>query len=571
MGVHWLYAMTYSDHQLIRDEIRPHLTGTRTESAALLAWFLEAVWRIEPEDIDDAICDGPGDKGIDGLLVDDDLGEITVLQSKHKVNAIGTQGDLDLRNLVGAAAYFANPSSMDGLLASHPNVELTRLLNRLQIRDRVAAGAHATRLVFVTDSLLDAAGQSYVTAVAENDPPLEVWDQARLAAVARRTRRPDLLPDEVHLVAVAPPTVIRHGGGAQLAVGIVPAQQLIGLPGLADLSLFARNVRLSEGRTRINRELGLTIDTASEHELFMAYHNGLTILTHGLTVDDADLTLDGITVVNGCQSLLTLHEHQANVTDQLCLLVKVVRVERQTDLADKITYRSNNQNSVDIRDQRSTDSVQRDLQAQMQEHYGSSLFFAIREGERSTAPRVLDNKTAAQFLTAVYLKEPWNAVRKVRLFDTDYRRIFSHSVNAHKLFLLNLLVEVIDERRDELDAQLRASFASIRFTLAFLLAQILRKSERGSLLLDYPERWLPDKLVGAKAALTLLAQQIVRSVNYYVASETQERAERGEDFDPKVAFKSQRAVGSLEHQVVSIAERLAMEVPSYWFEVEPER
>jgi hypothetical protein len=562
--------MTTADHQSIQDEIQSYRTGTRTESAALLAWFLEAVWRIEPEDVDDAICDGPGDKGIDGLLVDDDLREITVLQTKHKVSATGTQGDLDLKNLVGAAAYFGNVSTVDGLLASHPNLELTRLLNRLKIRERVADGAHATRLIFVTDGTLDVAGQSYVGAMQSHVPPLEVWDQVRLAAVARRTHRPDLLGDAVELDAVAPPTVVSAGGSPQLAVGIVPATELLKLPGLSDLSLFARNVRLSEGRTRINKELGKTVDDQSEHELFMAYHNGLTILTHGLTVTGNKLHLDGVTVVNGCQSLLTLHEHQAKVSDQLRLLVKVVRVEQDTDLADKITYRSNNQNPVDIRDQRSTDLVQRDLQSEMRDHYGSLLFFAIREGERPTAPKTLDNKTAAQFLMAIYLKEPWNAVRKVRLFDTDYRRIFDHTVNAHKLYLLDLIIKVVDDRRDELDAELRGSFASIRFTLAFLLSQILRKSDRGSQLLENPERWLPAQDAEVTTALVPLAQQIVKSVNHYVTSESQDRKDGGEDFDPKVAFKSRSEVGKLEHQVISLSDRLAMEVEHYWFEVEPQ-
>ncbi len=558
-----------TDHQHIQDEMRPFLTGSRTESAALLAWFLQAVWRIEPEDIDDAICDGPGDKGIDGLLVDDDLGEITILQSKHKMNATDTQGDKDLKNLVGAAAYFSNEATVDGLLSSHPNLELTRLLNRKDIKSKVAKGAHATRLIFVTDGILDAAGQSYINALGTVYPPLEVWDQSRLAAVARRTHRPDLLPNTVELDAVSEPTAISDGGTVQVAVGIVSAKQLISLPGLVDLSLFARNVRLSEGRTRINRELGQTIDQPAEHALFMAYHNGLTILTHGLTVTGTKLRLDGITVVNGCQSLLTLYDHQAKVTDDLRLLVKVIAVESQTDLADKITYRSNNQNPVDIRDQRSTDAVQRDLQSQMKECYGTELFFAIREGERPTAPNVLDNKSAAQLLMAIYLKEPWNAVRKVRLFDADYRRIFDHTINAHKLYLLNLLSEVVNEQRDELDPELRASFASIRFTLAFLLSQVLRKSDRGSQLLEAPERWLPGQRAEVKAALTPLAQQIVRSVNHYVTSEVQDRRDRGEDFDPKVAFKSRSEVGKLEHQVISLSDRLAMEVENYWFDLEP--
>ncbi len=40
--------------------------------------------------------------------------------------------------------------------------------------------------------------------------------------------------------------------------------------------------------------------------------------------------------------------------------------------------------------------------------------------------------------------EPWNAVRKVRLFDADYHRIFSRAINAHKLYLINVLVAAVD-------------------------------------------------------------------------------------------------------------------------------
>jgi len=81
--------MGSDDHEVIQEEIKPFHTGTRTESAALLAWFLAVVRRIEPEDVDDATCDGQGDKGIDGMLVDDDLGEITLVQAKHGANIDG--------------------------------------------------------------------------------------------------------------------------------------------------------------------------------------------------------------------------------------------------------------------------------------------------------------------------------------------------------------------------------------------------------------------------------------------------------------------------------------------------
>jgi hypothetical protein len=123
-------------YELIATQIDPYLFGNRTSSTALLAWFLEKVWRLDAPDVDQAICDGGGDKGIDALVVDPDLQEITVFQSKHRNTATPSQGDSDLKSFVGVAAYFKNEASVDKLLASKPNPELTRLLQRHAIRDK---------------------------------------------------------------------------------------------------------------------------------------------------------------------------------------------------------------------------------------------------------------------------------------------------------------------------------------------------------------------------------------------------------------------------------------------------
>jgi hypothetical protein len=560
--------MTVPEYTRIQEEAQAYLTGTRGASAALLAWFLAAVWRVEEEDIDDAICDGSGDKGIDGLLVDDTLGEITILQSKHRDSADAGQGDADLERLVGAAAYFETPETVDGLLRAKPNPELTRLLTRLEIRDKIAAGMHARKLVFVTDGSLDAAGRSYVTAIAGRFLPLEVWDQPRLAPVAARTSRPELKPGRLILSTAAPASALEVGGIAQLAVGFVPATELVAFPGIDDLSLFDRNVRLSEGRTRINRELGETIDRPAEHALFPAFHNGITMLTHELGVTPGTIELDGFTVVNGCQSVLTLHDHRASLTADLRVLVKVVRVQRHSDLADRITYRSNNQNPVDIRDQRSTDVIQRDLQAEVREKYGETFGYSIRQGEDLGAAEVLDNRTAAQFLMAVYVQEPWNAVRKVRLFDEDYRRVFNRDVDAHRLLFVHEFAEVIEGTKGSVRPQLAASFASIRLTLAHLVAQLLRESDRGRQLLAAPNRWLPELAPAVREAIARLASEVVDSVNFYI---DEEEREKGDAFDPKVVFKSQRGVSDMENEVLRFSRRQARRDEQYLFDVAPVR
>jgi hypothetical protein len=561
--------MSKEDFDLIEAEIAIHQIGSRTRSAALLSWFLQSVWRMEPEDVDDAICDGAGDKGIDALVVDDDLREITILQSKHRGKPDSEQGDQDLRNLVGAAAYFESPEAVDGLIRSKPNAELLNLLTRLKIRDRVAEGAHAKRLVFVTNGLLDRAGSDYVKSLADRQPPLDVWDAPRLASVAGRTRRPELRPDKVELVSVMPPAIVDLGAGVTMAVGLVPALELVKLDGIEDLSLFDRNVRLGVGKTRINNQIGDTVMDAAEHRLFPAYHNGLTLLTYRLDIRKGRLILDGITVVNGCQSMLALYRNRAKLSGELTVLVKVVQVDPRGETSDKITYRTNNQNPVDIRDQRSTDLVQRDLQTQVNRDYEGELAFAIRAGEVfPRIPRVLDNQRAAQLLMAVYVGEPWNAVRKVRLFDEDYRRIFNREVNSHRLYLMSVLDEVLDTASDKLRPDLRASLASVRLTLAYVLAQLLRESDRGRQLLAKPERWLPELKGAVMEALGSQAASVIDLVNGYIEEQLKER---DDTFDPKIVFKNEGEILKVERDVMSFSRRLVAKDPSYKFDIPPAR
>jgi hypothetical protein len=557
--------VTQAQFDLIEGEIVPFEIGTRTQSAALLAWFLQHVWRLDPEDIDDCICDGSGDKGIDGLHVDESLSELTIFQAKHRTSVARTQGDSDLRNLVGAGKYFESVDTYDGLMASEPNLELRQLLTRLGIRQRIADGLQTTRLLFVTNGRLDPAGSDYCHAVQGCTPVLEVWDRARIAGVADRTRRPDLRPETVVLPIVGVPILLDLAAGEEMAVAVTPATALTALPGIGDRSLFSRNVRLSIGRTRINNELNRTIRDRSEHKRFTAYHNGLTLLTRHLAVTSDALELDQVSVVNGCQSLVALYDNQNALSDDLRVLVKVVQIPPDSGVADQITYRTNNQNAVDMRDQRSTDPVMRDLQAQVREAFGANFGFSVRAGELLGTKRVLSNQLAAQLITAVYLQEPWAAVRKVRLFDEDFRRIFNRSIDAHALYLLCLLGETVDSHRDELRADLRASFASVRFALAYLVAKSLRLTDLGQALLASPEGWLPGKEHEVLASLDQLAEDIVQSVNFYVDAKIEEVP----DFDPKVAFKSRVGITELEHYVIQFSRRQARRDEDLLFNTPP--
>lgn len=550
---------------LLDKGIEASLNGSRTKSAAMLAWFLQNVWRLDPEDVDSAICDGGGDKGIDALVVDDDLSEISIFQGKHRVDPVkSTQGDSDLKNLVGAAAWFEGPDSVESLLNSKPNAELKKLLTRQRVVEKLAAGGYTVRLVFVTNASLDASGSDYILARKGQLPTLEVWERSSLIEAAHRTQRAELRAESVSLKTGGSHIATKLTDGEQLVVGIVAASELVKLPGIGDRTLFSRNVRLFAGRTRINKELRSTVRELDEHRLFPAYHNGLTLLTSSVSVEDDRIDLDGVGVVNGCQSLITLHENSDSLTDELKLLVKVVETGRD-EVADLITYRSNNQNAVTLRDQRSSDPVMRDLQASVRENFGDHFALQTRVGEQLSAAHVLENSLAAQLLLAGYLREPWSAVRKVRLFDQDFRRIFNRTVTAHRLYLLHLVNAAVLGRREDLRPDLRASFASVRFTLVYLTTEVLRLSAAGMELLDTPERWLRGEEDKVVEALDHIAREVVDSVNYHVKDELT----RDEEYDPKVAFKSRVGVSRLENDVVRDARRQAERPGSYIFSVTP--
>ncbi len=557
-------AVPLDSYTLVASEIALHLVGNRTNSTALLAWFLEAVWRLDPDVASDAICDGGGDKGIDALHVDDDSKEIVVFQTKHRNTPSVTQGDNDLKAFIGTSVYFDDEAGVRSLLDSRPNEEVRNLIERLSVQDKVASGDYSIRLVFITNGVLDASGASYVSTRQSQAPALDVWDRERLAGIAARTAVLRVGEVPVTLTATSAPIIADLDSNVRMAVALVSAPDLVRLPGIDDLSVFELNVRLGLGRTRINKQLADTVRDKTEHKLFVTYHNGMTLLTRRFEAAGNELNLTGVSVVNGCQSLLALYGNRAHLTPDLQILVRVVELGTQGDLVDRITYRTNNQNAVSIRDQRSTDRVQRGLQAELRDEYGTELSLAIRSGEQLEG-EVIENSFLAQLVMATYVGEPWNAVRKVRLFDEDYYRIFRKDLTAHRIVLLHEIDKALLRHRDRLMPALNAAYSSVRFTLTFLVSRLLSITDEGKVFLESPGPLLKADRSAVALALDDLAVEAIDSTNHFITSKEDEARQASRSFDPKVAFKSRASVTQIERDAVSFADRSIRRDPGYGF------
>ena len=268
--------------------------------------------------------------------------------------------------------------------------------------------------------------------------------------------------------------------------------------------------------------------------------------------------------------MLALHKAEKSLSDSLKILVKIVELpSANSGLSDIITYRANNQNAVNMRDQRSTDSTQLDLKRQVEQTFAGKFAYIIKTGALVAGVESLDNTLAAQLIVAVYRQRPWAAVRKVRLFDEDYHEVFKQDITAYTLRFLYLLNLAVEAARDDLKGELRSSFASVRFTIASLTADILRLSPLGLQLLDQPSDWLPSQEKEVAEKLVTLTREVATHLNSYVGEQQKSAAEDGTDFDAKTVFKSQQGVNPLQARVTMLGRWMGDRDEDYLFNIAP--
>lgn len=527
----------------------------RNKSAALLLWFLDAVYRLDQVEAQDAVCDKEGDAGFDAIVVDDVHQEIAVFQSKRRERLPATLGDVDLKIFVGSLSQIATPESVYALASTARNQELRALLTDLDLAGKVKAG-YRRRAIFITNVAANEDARAYLAQATRDGHVLDVWDSARLSPVLKQLKRDWFVTDESRL-RVDPARLFALGSSKtapDLIYAAIGAKALVELPGIDDSRIFAQNVRLGLGTTRVNDDILATVKTPSEHVSFLTFHNGLTIVAKTIHLRGSTLRIRDFSVCNGCQSLLTFYNNRRLLSDELQVLVRVVKVGDDRRLPEIIAYRTNNQNPISLRDLASNDMAQVRLQTEFDELFGRTCKYGIKRGEQGDVPQ-LPNELAGRLLLALYVKEPWSTHQKYRIFGDLESRIFSYHVGAAHIRLAQLLYENIALRLALIENQRLARYGLTHFLLLFLLGELIRGSASGRRLFDNPlDALSTNKSINpseAKAVVQCesLVDWLVTELNYTV------RERGGENYEYKRDFKSPKAVTSLRDILLKAFEK----------------
>ena len=521
-------------------------------SRAPLYWILRYVFGLEETEAQDAICDGGNDKGIDAIHVDEADKTIYILQSKRKEKLTTKLGDSDLKTLVGTLSQLATPEGAE-LLAADGNPELTKLIIRHDLASRLQED-YLVRGILVTNAPSDKAASTYLKTQENTDVSLELWDLSRLYKALRHIIGSDYVegPAYLHFTKSSSFTHELSGSG-EIIVALVPAKDIAGLPGIEDDTLFDHNVRGPLGNTRINKDIQRTIKDAGEHELFPAYHNGMTIICKKLKRGRGRLELRELSIVNGCQSAKTIASNKASLSDDLMVLVKIVNADPETsplayELTNKITQRSNNQNAITTRGLRSTDAKQRELADEFETLFGSKVLYDIRRGEKTKAETVIPNDLAAQELVSMYLMEPWDGHKKTELFEKRYDAVFAKTVHAEHVYLAHMVYQAAIANRDKIEDPSVASYQLTAFVLMYLARLVIDQEDAAKSVIENPKARIQDakKCMALRTALDSIVRSIVIDLNFYI----KERKDEDEFWDYRRAFKRKVDVEALGNEVV---------------------
>jgi len=416
-----------------------------------VAWYLRNILTRDMNETKDDITDGAGDKQIDAIIIDDDNALIRIIQGKFIQN--GLVDAEPLREVLSSWVQIKD-------IARLQNVANNKLQRKIsELAQAMEEDYELSFELITTSGLTEAAKndlEAFQTEIAriseqENfDASIHVIDGEELQ------RRYDYAieadnPSINYKLNLADSKFMYHEiAGTPVVIAALPLRECIKLPGIKDGSLFQKNVRQSLGVSNIvNKGIRNTI-VGDKRADFFFFHNGITALCNKMVLDGSELSLHGLSVVNGCQSLNTILTCSETVKkqDDSFILVRFYGIP-QRDRADKISIFTNSQSAVKARDLRSNDKRVLAIKKSFELKFPSG-YFITKRGELAPADKnrdqVVDLSSLAKNLVAWHSQRPNLSYGETKIFDKYFETLFRNKdYSPDNVMSLNLWMNKVME------------------------------------------------------------------------------------------------------------------------------
>ena len=412
-----------------------------------IAWYLRNIYNLDENETKDCITDGANDKQIDAIYIDNAGSVAYVIQGKYysgdTIDAEPVREVLASWALIGNLEKLqedANPKLKQKL------AELSKALSddydicfELLTTSQLTSQA-ASDLVTFQDKITDADDYS-ASVVLVDGPEIE-----RRYEVALGKDNPSI----VHDMSLEEGRYVQFTIGETTAVlAAVPLRECLSIPGIKDQTLFRKNVRNSLGlNNKVNRAMRASI--SNDPGDFFFCHNGITALCTKMILSGNTLHLEGLSVVNGCQSLNTIYSCSEKVKGQnnSYAMFRFYEIPER-DRADKISIATNSQSAVKARDLRSNDKRVLLLKKAYEQMY-SNGYMVTKRGEEAPASKdpdfVVDLSELGKILMAWHSQRPNMSYSETRVFDKYFDNLFKKDYDPADVNALNILWRAVKSK-----------------------------------------------------------------------------------------------------------------------------
>ncbi|MGB1092256.1 MAG: AIPR family protein, partial [Oceanobacter sp.] len=349
--------------------------ATRQKSTAFVWLCASTFLGLSLDETSELITEGGRDAGVDAIYISDpEDGEfqVTIFQGKYKHKDLSGTANFPAKGIETGLTLLGTLFDPAKQVAMNP-----RLKPKIEeVRSLIQDGyIPSVRLVLCnngerwnTDAQLQIDQSGY--------PADQVsWLHCNHNQIVQVLQKQKSVDDALRLKGKA---VIEDFDFRRVLVGKIALSEVAGLMNRHGDNLLERNVRRYLGlhRSRVNNAIHNTLKDNEKRNDFYFFNNGITMICrkfrhNALQGEDYQLRLEGVQIINGGQTCKTIQQtladHPELDLNQSFVLLRLYELadDDQTFVQD-ITYATNSQNPVDLRDLKANDPIQAQLELGVQ-------------------------------------------------------------------------------------------------------------------------------------------------------------------------------------------------------------
>lgn len=428
----------------------------KKKALAFVLLCIKTALNLELSQAFDLLTDGGNDFGVDGIHVgevDDGEFTVTIFQGKYKINDLSGTCNFPENGIQKAI------NTVSALFDPYKEITLNDKIKPIieEIRSMVREGAIPNVRVILCNNGCrwnDIAEQDIINAkFPEDQVCFSFFNHDNIVEVLRARKK---ISDTIQLKGKA---ILENFNYKRVLIGKIPVTQIAALFDRHDDLLLERNIRRYLGlhSNRVNSAISHTLCSDAKRDNFYFFNNGITVICdqfryNALQGEDFNVQISGLQIINGGQTCKTIQQTLKENPDILSklnntfVLLRIYELENNSeDFVNDITFATNSQNPVDLRDLHTNDEIQQNLELGIKE---LGFVYKRKREDSSSGSNTIHSSIVAEAVLAIWRQRPHQAkFMRREHFGKLYHLIFDDLNAAQALLAITIFRFVENERK----------------------------------------------------------------------------------------------------------------------------